>query len=257
MSVLAFLERPAVTRQRRVFPSPDPRDPEVRLTARAELFLIAHDDETGRAHLDERSLCLGLAGAILSELWLDHRILIGKRYDIHTATYVPDPGRIMITDPTPYGDPLTDAAISLLNRTGGPTYVTDFIRAFATLDLYDRVRGDLLALGVLRRTTRRRFGLFRKDTYLAVKKAWAVRARTKLRDLPNPRSSTAPVTEFPDMQTVALAGLVTALGLTRNLFHSDPGVLHDKLMNFISRTYDSTVRDVHAAINPAKRRHVR
>jgi hypothetical protein len=56
------------------------------------------------------------------------------------------------------------------------------------------------------------------------------------------------------MQTVALTGLVTALGLTRHLFHADPAQLHTRLMDIITRLYDTTIRDVHAAINPSQRR---
>jgi hypothetical protein len=257
MRNLAFLEPRVVTRHRRTFPSPDPRDPEVRLTLRTELFLIAHDHQTGRAHIDRRSLCLGLALAILLELWLDGRIMIGKSYDVREAVYHPDPGRITVTDPTSYGDPLTDAAITLLNRTGGRIYVTDFIRRFASLDLYDRVRGDMLAIGVLHCTSHRRFGLFRKDRYLAIKEAWAVQARSRLRDLPKPRNRHDHIPDFPDMQTVALAGLVTALGLTRNLHHPEPAELHGQLMNITTRTYDSSIRDTAAAITPGNRRYVR
>jgi hypothetical protein len=249
MNLSALLERP-VTRNRRVFPSTDPRDPQVRLPLRTELFLVAHDDDTGHAHTDQRPLSLGLAGAVLLELWLTRRVLIGRAYQVRDGVYAPDPGRITITDPTPYGDPLTDAAMNLLKRTGGQTYVSDFIREFATLDLPDRVRGDMLAIGVLHRVTRRRFGLFRREAYLPVKRAYPVQVRTWLRNLATPGVHTQPQTDAPDMQTVALAGLVTALGLTRHLFHSDPGALHRQLMDIITRLYDNTIRDVHAAINP-------
>lgn len=253
MNNLAFLERPAVTRRGRV-PSTDPRDPDVRLTLRSELFLVAHDDATGREHLDRRWLCLGLAGAVLSELELEGRILIGQRYVVRDGEYLPDPGRITIVDPTMHGDPLTDDAMRLLNRTGGAIYVTDFIRAFATLDLYDRVMGDMLAIGVLHRTTHRWLRLFTRDRYVPVKEAWAVQARTKLRDLSKPCNRHAPI---PDRQTLALAGLTTALGLTRNLLHSEPAVLHGRLMDMIHGMYDSNVRDVQVAITPANRRYVR
>jgi len=257
MSVLAFLKSPVVSRKRRIFPNTDPRDPEVRLTLRSELFLIAHDDETGREHVDRQSLVLALAGSLLLELCADQRILIGKRFDTRTARYHPDPRRITITEPAPYGDPLTDAAMTQLKKTGGPIYVSDFIRQFATLDLYDRVQGDMLAIGVLRRATRRRFGLFTKDVYLPVKKAYPVRIRTWLRNLAKPRNRMDPHPDFPNMQTVALAGLATALGLTRNLYYPEPGVLHGKLMDLITGTYDSTIRDVHNEINPTNRRYVR
>jgi len=258
MSNLAFLKRPVVTRKRRVFPSTDPLAPEVRLALRSELFLIAHDDQTGREHLDRRFFCLGLAGSVLLELSLEQRIMIGNHYVIRDGRYIHDPGRILIKDPGCYGDPLTDAAITLLNRTGGPLHVTDFIRQFATLDLYDRVKGDMIATGVLHRTTHRRFGfLGTTDRHLAVKPFWAVRARTKIRDLATPRDRTAPIPDFPDLQTVALTALVTALGLTRNLFHTEPGVLHGRLMDIITGLHNSTARDVHAAITPANRRYVR
>lgn len=201
-----------------VIRSTDPRDADFRLPLRAELFLLAHDDATGQAHLDRRS-------------------------------------RITILDIERYGDPLTDAAITLLRRTGGALYVTDFLRQFATLDLYDRVRGDMIAAGVLRRVPYRRFRFFRlRDRYLAVRPEWVVRARAKVRYLADPRSRTE---SSPDMQTVALASLVTALGLTRNLFHAEPVRLHGKVMDMIRRFYDSTPWDVQTAINPANLRYAR
>ncbi|HEX2416894.1 MAG TPA: GPP34 family phosphoprotein [Micromonosporaceae bacterium] len=258
MSNLAFLKRPVVARKRRVFPSTDPLAPEVRLALRSELFLIAHDDQTGREHLDRRFFCLGLAGSVLLELSLEQRIMIGGQYVIRDGRYIHDPGRILIKDPDCYGDPLTDAAITLLNRTGGPLHVTDFIRQFATLDLYDQVKGDMLATRVLRRTTYRKFWPFgKKDRYLAVRPFWAVQARTKVRDLAVPRKRNDPTPDFPDLQTIALTALVTALGLTRNLFHTEPGVLHGRLMDIITGLHSSTARDVHAAITPTNRRHVR
>jgi len=256
MNLSALLERPLTT-YRRVFPSPDPRDPEVRLPLRTELFLVAHDDETGREYLDRQALCLGLAGAVLLELRLTRRIIIGRAYQIRENAYTSDPGRILITDPNLYGDPLTDAAMMVLKRIGGPTYVTDFIRAFATPDLYDRVRGDMLATGVLRCETLRWLRLFRKDRYLPVRPAYPVRIRTWLRDLAAPRHPSDPDLELPEIPTVALAGLVTALGLTRHLYHPEPGALHGRLMDIIGRLYDSTVRDVHAAVNPASRHRSR
>ena len=56
MSTSAFLER-VVPAYRRIFPSSDPRQPDVRLPLRTELFLAAHNDETGRAHIGLQALC--------------------------------------------------------------------------------------------------------------------------------------------------------------------------------------------------------
>ncbi|HEX6077524.1 MAG TPA: hypothetical protein VFZ32_19980, partial [Micromonosporaceae bacterium] len=96
-----------------------------------------------------------------------------------------------------------------------------------------------------------------KEKYLPVKTAWAVQARSKLRNLATPRNRTDPLTDFPDMQTVALAGLVTALGLTRHLYHPEPATLHGQLMDMIGRLYDTTIRDVAAAINPSGGHRIR
>lgn len=254
MSISAFLGR-VMPAYRRVFLGPDPQQPDVRLPLRTELFLAAHNDETGRAHIGLRALCLGLAGAILLELWLTGRVLIGYAYRVRENDYIPDPGRILILNSGLCGDPLTDAAMTQLNRTGGQIYLTDFIREFATLDLYDRVKGDMLATGVLHRDTSRRRRIFRRDGYLPVKKAYSVRVRTWLRDLASSRHP-GNSRDLGKIQTFALAGLVAALGLTRNLFHSDPAWLHGRLMDGIAGLYDSTIRDVHAAVNPANRRYV-
>jgi hypothetical protein len=234
--------------QRRIVPNNDPRDPQVRLPLRTELFLIAHSDETGKRHLSLWSLCLGLAAAVLLELWLTGRIQIGKEYRIRDASYDHAAGRISIVDPTLYGDPLTDQAMTLLRRTGGRLQVTDFIRKFATPDLYDRVQGDMLATGVLKRVINRRFGLFRRETYQPVEKAYPIQARSKVRALPKPRHPNDPDLELPDMQTVALSGLVAALGLARHMYHPEPAILHSQLMDLIDRLYDNTIRDVVAAI---------
>jgi hypothetical protein len=59
------------------------------------------------------------------------------------------------------------------------------------------------------------------------------------------------------MQTVALASLVTALGLIRNLFHAEPVRLHGRVTDLIRRFYDCTPWDVQAAINPANPRYAR
>jgi hypothetical protein len=252
----ALLEHPQPT-YRRIFPSTDPRGPEVRLPLRTELFFVAHDDETGRAHVGQRALCLGLAGAVLLELWLTRRVLIGYAYQVRENAYVPDPGRITILDRNLYGDPLTDAAMTLLKRTGGATYASDFIRQFATPDLYDRVRGDMLATGVLHRDPRRWLRIFRRDVYLPVKRAYPVKVRTWLRDFASSRRPGDPDLYGLEVQTAALAGLVTALGLTRHLFHADPARLHGDLMDIITGLYDSTIRDVHAATNPNGRHRPR
>jgi hypothetical protein len=154
-----------------------------RLSLRAELFLIAHDDDTGRRHIDKRRLALGLAAAVLLELWLACRIRIGWRPDARYAAWHPNPGQITILDASPTGDPIIDTALRLLWNLGGTPKISDFVRQFAATNLYDRVRGQMIATGILRRATRRRFRFFRAETYLSSHPRFPVRARTGVRNL--------------------------------------------------------------------------
>jgi hypothetical protein len=258
---ISVLSEPPVTTTPGTFPGTDSNDPHVGVPLRTELFLLAHDDDTGRPHLDQRALCLGLAGAVLLDLWRTGRVLISKAYQARDGFYTADPGRITITDPTLYGDPITDAAMVLLRRADGPKYVTDFIRRFATPGLYDRVFGDLLATGILRRIRHHRFrwfARFTKDRYRPDQPTYAVRARARLRSLAKARNGTdRPAANTPDVDALSLAGLVTALGLARYLHLGEPAALHARLANSLHQSYDSTIRDVTNAINPHSRPHRR
>lgn len=255
---ISVLSEPPVTTTPGTFPGTDSHDPQVRVPLRTELFLLAHDDDTGQPHLDERALCLGLAGAVLLDLWRTGRVLISKAYQVRDGFYTADPGRITIIDPALYGDPITDAAMVLLRRASGLKYVTDFIRRFATPGLYDRVFGDLLATGILRRIRHHRFrwfARFTKDRYRSNQPTYAVRAKARLLKLADPRSQAHdPASNAPSADALSLAGLVTALGLARHLRHPEPAALHARLANALHKSYDSTIRDVASAINPYGRR---
>jgi hypothetical protein len=86
---------------------------------------------------------------LLLELWFAGRVHIGWRYDIHRAGWVPDPGRIGVLNAEPTGDPIADAALGMLWRSGTIGYVGEFLREFATPDLYERARAYLVATGLL------------------------------------------------------------------------------------------------------------
>src|SRR5512142_2910458 len=193
-------------------------EPMARLPLRAELFLLAHDDDTGQPHLHPAQLTIGLAGAMLLELWLAKRIAIGFVYDPMTRRWIRQAGWLTVADESPMPDPLTNAALADAahsRRTGaGQDQVRLWLRRFTVTDLYDRVRANMIAAGVLERATRRRFGLVKTDTYLAVHDAWAIRARAMVRDAvfaathPGPHGY-----RRPDSQCAALCGLLGVLGL--------------------------------------------
>jgi hypothetical protein len=216
-----------------------------RLPLRAELFLIAHDDDTGRRHIDKRRLGLGLAAAVLLELWLARRIRIGWRPDARYAAWHPNPGQITILDASPTGDPIIDAALRLLWNLGGTPRISDFVRQFAATNLYDRVRGQMIATGILRRATRRRFRFFRAETYLSSHPRFPVRARTGVRNLTGQAQ--------PRQHDIALAGLVTGLGLTRYLYPPDmsPAELQRRLAEILRSQH--SVREVAGSVTPGRK----
>src|SRR5512142_2357999 len=193
-------------------------EPMARLPLRAELFLLAHDDDTGHPHLHPTQLAIGLAGAMLLELWLARRVAIGWVHDPIRGQWIRQPSWLTITDDTPMPDPLTNAALAEATHTRrtatGHDQVRLWLRRFTVTDLYDRVRANMIAAGVLERATRRRFGLVKTDTYLAVHDAWAIRARAMVRDAvfaathPGPHGY-----RRPDSQCAALCGLLGVLGL--------------------------------------------
>jgi len=254
MSVQIFhsARRTALSRLRAILPTSQ-FDQAAQPPLRAELFLLAHHDETGRLYLSKRQLEAGLAASVLFELSMDELIVIGWRYDARNGPWHADPGRITILTDTATGDPVLDAALDLLSRLGTPR-IHDFIRAFAKSRLYEKVRGDMTASGVLHTTIRR--GLFsRREVYTSTDPGLPVRIRARIRRLVTETSVLPIHRDRPEQYLPALAGLVTALGLTRNLSSSDIAArtLHTELNKLIGGLPDPTIRDVTAAMFPGSR----
>ena len=240
-----MIERSDVIRNRPQAPQSQ-GDEYRRLPLRAELFLIAHDDDTGRCHVDKRRLAIGLACAVLLELWLARRIRIGWRPDARSGGWHRNPGHITILDATLTGDPIIDAALRLLWNLGGTPRISDFVRQLAdTTNLYDRVRGQMVAAGTLRHTTRRRFWFFRTATHLSCHPGFPVRARTGVRSLTRQGQ--------PRHHDIALAGLVTALGLTRHLYPPDMSLaeLQQRLADILRSQH--SVCEVAASVTPGRK----
>jgi hypothetical protein len=218
-----------------------------RLPLRAELYFVAHDDDRGTAHIRPRVLAVGLAGAVLLELWLAGRVYPGWRFDPATARWMPGPGQLAVVVPHPLGDPLADAALAAVRsvrRASQPErQLRDWLRQFTFTDPYERVRADMVAAGVLRRTSRRRYGMAR-DRYVATDDAWAVRARARVRSA---------VTATPDRQCTALCGLVDVLHLVPHLY--SPELTAGRFRHWLDRTLraeDLAIREVVRAIDASR-----
>ena len=69
-----------------------------------ELLLLAYDDETGKATGSRIGLDLGMAAAVLVELALAGRIAYA------------DGDLIVVSDPTPIGEPIADAVLAKAGR---------------------------------------------------------------------------------------------------------------------------------------------
>ena len=87
-------------------------------------------------------------------------------------------------------------------------------------DLYERVRGAMVAVGLLQRTERRRLaGLVKTETYLPVHYGYAVRARAHIRDAVMYHSQQGRIQRAaPDDECVSLCGLIAALELAEFLY---------------------------------------
>ncbi|OKI46054.1 GOLPH3/VPS74 family protein [Micromonospora sp. CB01531] len=209
------------------------------LPLRDELFLLGHNDDTGQPHIHRQALALGLAGAVLIDLFLAGRIVL----DLNDGRPAGERWLRLRTD-QPVGDLIADTAIAAIRhgRTAPP--VKAFLRGFSP-DLYERTRAGLVAAGILRHGTRRRLGgLARTDTYLATDTKWAVVARARLRYVAQGR-------EQPDNHTAALAGLVATLGLTTHLYLDDDTATLTTRLKSIAEQHHRSVRDITATVDAA------
>lgn len=203
-------------------------DPKAILPLHAELYLLAHDDDTGELLINQQSLAIGLAGALLLELSLNGYVAIGYVYDDFRRQWQPQPGRLTMCQPGPVRSTLLDAAVAAVERIArtqaSGNQLRAWLRSFAAADLYERTRAALVAVGLLRRTEVRRLaGLVRTETYLPVHYGYAVRARAHIKDAVTFHSQRGRYrSAAPADECVALCGLVAALELAEFLYDELP-----------------------------------
>ncbi len=231
-------------------PDTTPRTPQQgeaeRMPLRTDLFLIAHCDDTGRPHLPKHSIAIGLAGAVLLELWYAGRVRLGWHGNPEHCTWQRNHTQVTLLNATPTNDPIHDAALGLLWRMGGTVNTNQFINQFATVNLYEAVRDHLTDSGILHRYHQRRFWIFRTEHRRPRSAVHAVKARARIRNV---------ATLYrPRTKDTMLASLVTALNLTPFLhfLHHSTGGIHVQLDQLIGPEHP--IHDITKAITPYRLR---
>jgi hypothetical protein len=195
-----------------------------RLPLRDELFLISHDDDRGKPHIFIPSLAVGLAGAALIDLFMAARVDIQRDHivDFHRG---------------PVGDLITDSAMAAIrNSRPVPVPVKQWLRGFAD-GIYERVRANMVAVGVLRQVPRR----LRSDLFLPIESAWSVRSRAQVRSVLYGHDQ-------PDPQCAALCGLIAALGLQDLLYLDERGRDVQAGLRRVASGHFVPVRDIIRAV---------
>ncbi|MFC7550569.1 GPP34 family phosphoprotein [Plantactinospora sp. GCM10030261] len=102
-----------------------------------ELFLIGHDEYTGKTRVNEELLATGLAGAVLGELLINRRIsCLG--------------GKVSVVDQRPWGETVSDAALGELQRRMGSYVVRAWVEHLRD-NAREAVGRRLVNAGVVRR----------------------------------------------------------------------------------------------------------
>lgn len=153
-------------------------------------------------------------------------------------------GRIVIRDTAPTGDPLLDAALASMDGPDGP-----IAKAWVARLRPDLVRQYLAraeAAGIIRADRRKALGFIPVTRWTVVDTARAARARARLAEV---AAGTGPV----DPARAALAGLASAVGLTRVLFPGRDGAAARKRLREARSDTSDTQQAAGAATQAATR----
>ncbi|RKN46502.1 GOLPH3/VPS74 family protein [Micromonospora endolithica] len=173
-------------------------------------FTLAHDlvllsyDDAGTDRLGRPALDHGLAGALLVELALAGRIAV-------------EDDRLAVVDPTPVGQAQLDAALARIAAEPKRRRPRDWITRLAG-DLPEQVLDGLVTAGVLRRESDRVLWVFPRTRYPSSTGAEPAVESEVRRRMTDAVTGDGPV----DPRTVALVGLVRAVGLDREVFRGLP-----------------------------------
>lgn len=179
-----------------------------------EVFLVGHDQYSGKPQIGDSVLDTGLAGAVLGELVLNGRLTVDEE------------NIVSVRDQRPYGERVTDAAMAevLKQHEAHPVrawveYLREHVRTM--------VAPRLIQAGLIERTQVRQM-LKQVVRYPAKDPLVAAAPQARLRYvLDHPRNL--------DEQTAALGGIVMAVGLDYVLGGGSGRETRDGLSGMVER----------------------
>ncbi len=165
-----------------------------------ELLLLAYDDESGKATVSRIGLDLGMAAAVLVELALAGRIMLG---DSRTLASI---------DPTPTGQPVADSVLARV-AADSPHPVASWVQRLR-YGLRDGVLADLCARGIMRQRDETALDFITLHRYPTVDREPETEVRSRL--------ATALTGKVPPSErTAALAALILAVRMEPTLHLPD------------------------------------
>jgi hypothetical protein len=174
-----------------------------------ELLLLAYDDESGKATGSRIGLDLGMAAGVLVDLALAGRIAYSD-------------GSIVVTDPTPTGQPIADEVLARIVADTPHTPASWLQRL--RHGLRARILADLVARGVMRDVDETALGFIHVHRYPAVDPTQEAECRSRL-------AAALTGAAVPDERTAALATLVAGVRMEPTLGLTGPAVeeAHERL----------------------------
>lgn len=214
-----------------------------RLMLRDELYLIAHGDN-GTPLINEQALEVGLAGAVVLDLWLAKRVAVGWVAGPQHS-WVPTDGALTVCGQQPVDD-LGRVALAVIRHVSvaepSEEHLKQWLRGFAGIDVYARTQAAMTVAGILRRAVHRG-----RHVYLPCEAAWPARARAMVREAANKRAEPDPANPGSgDLQLGGLCGLVEALQLTEFLY--DPNLSTRSLARWLRQVLAEQHPDIQAVV---------
>ena len=172
-----------------------------------DLLLLVTDDASGRLSAPQSQVDAGLGGANLVELTLARKVELSDVGDEGK------PGRIVVLDPSPFGDDILDAALEIVVGHQGkkPTTVIKPLSKNLRRALYRR----LAASGVVRAERGRALGIFPVHRWPAQEASHEAEVRRLVT-----QALTQPTA--PDARTATLVALLHALKCEHKIVDPQP-----------------------------------